>query len=660
MEKFEFKLKGHTYPGYRLHTAVIGSGAASLSAADHLHNQGITDIAVVTERLGGGTSANTGSDKQTYYKLSVCGNQPDSPRQMAASLYDGGAMHGDLAYVESLCSAQGFYRLTQLGVPFPHDRYGGYVGYKTDHDPAQRATSAGPWTSRQMVDCLLASVKRRRIKIWDRFDVIALLCDGKRTYGFIAVDKRKQTAAGYGLTVFHCDNVVFGVGGPGGLYETSVYPEVHSGAIGLALEIGAKAANLTESQFGLSSVDFRWNVSGTYQQVLPRYISCNPDGSDEREFLADAFPDMRRLAGAVFRKGYQWPFDPRKVARYGSSLIDLLVYRETAERGRRVYLDFRSNPACGEAGGLRFAELDDEARTYLEKSNACFGTPIERLRRMNPLAIELYRRNGIDLRRAPLRIDVCAQHNNGGLSADRWWESNVRHLFPVGEVNGSHGVYRPGGSALNAGQVGSLRAAQRIAHVYRESSGGRREFSRLAKRRMTDLLDLIESALGKAPGERRGEYEREFRRRMSTAAAHVRRKETVVREVKAAYEQWRRLDGVRVKDRRHIASFFRARHLAFAHIAYLEALRYYLCQGGGSRGSYLVIDPAGEPLVDSLGDDWRCRGEEPAWREYVQETVWSSAKGAFSNRRARRRPLPEDDGWFETTWREYREGRVYR
>ena len=38
-----------------------------------------------------------------------------------------------------------------------------------------------------------------------------------------------------------------------------------------------------------------------------------------------------------------------------------------------------------------------------------------------------------------------------------------RRIFAAGEVSGSHGVYRPGGTALNAGQVGSTRAAQYIA-----------------------------------------------------------------------------------------------------------------------------------------------------------------------------------------------------
>ena len=53
-----------------IHTAVIGSGAAGLNAADCLWKRGVRDMALVTERMNAGTSRNTGSDKQTYYKLS--------------------------------------------------------------------------------------------------------------------------------------------------------------------------------------------------------------------------------------------------------------------------------------------------------------------------------------------------------------------------------------------------------------------------------------------------------------------------------------------------------------------------------------------------------------------------------------------------------------
>jgi len=108
----------------------------------------------------------------------------------------------------------------------------------------------------------------------------------------------------------------------------------------------------------------------------------------------------------------------------------------------------------------------------LKKSNALFGTPIERLAKMNPKAIELYKTNGIDLYREPLRVAVCAQHCNGGVAVDANWECSVKGLYAVGEAAGTFGVYRPGGSALNSTQVGSMRAAEHIAHKAKSGGGG--------------------------------------------------------------------------------------------------------------------------------------------------------------------------------------------
>ena len=68
----------------------------------------------------------------------------------------------------------------------------------------------------------------------------------------------------------------------------------------------------------------RWNVSGTYMQVLPRVYSTAPDGTDEREFLMDFFSSAAEMLSKLFLKGYQWPFDVRKVDG-GSSIIDRCV-----------------------------------------------------------------------------------------------------------------------------------------------------------------------------------------------------------------------------------------------------------------------------------------------------------------------------------------------
>ena len=89
----------------KINTLIICSGAAGLAGAVELNALGQQSLALFTEGLHCGTSINTGSDKQTYYKLNFSGKQPDSPDLMAADLYQCGSMHGDLALVESATSA---------------------------------------------------------------------------------------------------------------------------------------------------------------------------------------------------------------------------------------------------------------------------------------------------------------------------------------------------------------------------------------------------------------------------------------------------------------------------------------------------------------------------------------------------------------------------
>jgi succinate dehydrogenase/fumarate reductase flavoprotein subunit len=636
-----------------VHTLVIGSGAAGLNAAVQLRAGGVDDVLIVTEGLEMGTSINTGSDKQTYYKLSLCGDDADAPRALAETYFAGGSMHGDLALVEASLSPRAFMNLVNLGVPFPRDAFGQMIGYKTDHDPRQRATSIGPYTSREMCRALIHQVELLGIPIREKRNVVQLLTldegGSKRVAGAVAVDDHAT------LEAYGAENVVLAVGGPGGLYKTSVYPEVHTGGIGLALVAGAMAQNLPESQYGMASIGFRWNVSGTYMQVIPRFISTAADGtSDEREFLPEYFDSVGQMCSNVFLKGYQWPFDSRKVVG-GSSIVDILVYIESVLRGRRVFLDFRRNPE-----GFAFDQLSPEALEYLTNSNALLETPIERLRKMNPGAVDLYGEHGIDIAREPLEIAVCAQHNNGGLAGNHWWESvNVRHLFPVGEVNGSHGVYRPGGSALNSGQVGSLRAAEFIANRYQEWTVSEEAVSREVERATSALLAWIDKC---ARAELSWQTERDvLKQRMTRAGAHVRSAEELREAVREAWEQFGRMgcSGCAYAGESELAEALRNRYLCFAHAVYLEALLFALESGVGSRGSAIVLDKDGTRIHDKLDDSWRIVEEDPAFREKVQETL-ARGLGEVENRWVDRRPLPESDLWFETAWARFRSGEIYQ
>ncbi len=647
----ETTLNNQTLPLTRVHTLIIGSGAAGLNAAVQLHANGVEDLLILTEGLEKGTSINTGSDKQTYYKLAMCGAETDAPEVMAETYFEGGSMHGDLALIEASLSARAFLHLVNLGVPFPRDAYGQFVGYKTDHDPRQRATSIGPYTSREMCRALIRRVRALDIPIREGRNVVELLTtrdessDELRAVGAVALDPEGE------LELIIAENVIFAVGGPGGLYRTSVYPEVHTGAIGLALMAGAKAQSLPESQYGLASIAFRWNVSGTYMQVVPRFVSTEADGiSDPQEFLTPTFATAGERDSTVFLKGYQWPFDWRKV-QGGSSIVDILVYIETVLKGRRVFLDFRSSP-----DGFAFETLSEEAHTYLVRSEALLPTPFARLEKMNPGAIQLYRDHGIDIATEMLEVAVCAQHNNGGLAGNLWWESpNVKHLFPLGEVNGSHGIYRPGGSALNSGQVAGFRAAEYIANRYNGWTLDATSAERVAADAARALQAWMEETRAN-PGRPWQEERAEFQARMSRVGAHIRSLSELRAAVPVAWAQWTRVSTT--GDPTDLGESLRNRQLCFAHAVYLEALAFALESGTGSRGSSITLDPDGVSVHPQLDERWRIVPEDERFRDQILETI-ATPDGIVRSTWAPRRPLPRTDAWFETAWAHFREGHIY-
>ena len=642
-------LESGELPVHHYDALVVGSGCAAFNAADCLFDEGVTNIAMVTEGVNMGTSRNSGSDKQTYYKLSLASSEPDSVRDMAGTLFGGGCVHGDTALVEAALSARCFFKLVQLGVPFPHDAYGQYVGYKTDHDPKQRATSCGPLTSHYMTEALERSVRRKGIPILEPYRVIAILTapmgDETRAVGLLAMDRRENCGPCDGLTLFSSGSIVWATGGPSGIYARSVYPASQTGAQGAAFLAGASGTNLTEWQYGIASTKFRWNLSGSYQQVIPRYISTDENGKDPREFLRDAFQTESDLLTAVFLKGYQWPFDPRKLQPNGSSLVDLAVYRETVEKSRRVFLDYRQNP---EALGAEpdFTKLREEAFTYLQNSGALRKTPVERLRAMNEPAYALYRSHGIDLEREPVEIAVCAQHNNGGLSVDAWWQSNVKGLFPAGECAGTFGVNRPGGTALNSTQVGSLRAAQYIAkRGMAEADGG--TFRIAAEKALRELFRLREALLREAPGKRTpAVLRKEYQRDMDCCAAFVRKTEEMRRLLETVRERLQRLGGeTAVESHTQLVDAFRNRDILVTQLTYLSAMLFYADAGGESRGSYLV-ERESAPAREAPG------------KGCVEESSLNPDGFTVENRFQPVRPLPQDTAWFETVYNDYREGRV--
>lgn len=92
---------------------------------------------------------------------------------------------------------------------------------------------------------------------------------------------------------------------------------------------------------------------------------------------------------------------------------------------------------------------------------------------------------------------------------------------------------------------------------------------------------------------------------------------------------------------------------------YLAAMEEYLRRDGTSRGSYLVLDAQGESPCAALGDSFRYRLGDDPHREQICETRLAP-DGQVQFAWVDRRPIPDDEGWFENVWAAYREDGIIR
>jgi succinate dehydrogenase/fumarate reductase flavoprotein subunit len=659
----EIEVAGFRVPVVRSGSLVIGSGAAGLRAAVELQRRG-NNVTIISQSAFGGTSACSGSDKQTLHAAN-CADRGDNYIAMARAIRAGGAMDEDTAYVEAVGSSRAMASLQYLGLPLPQERLGGTLRYKTDHDETGRATSCGPRTSRLMVKVLAEEAVRLGVPLLNRTTVVRILTEGeraeRRVCGVLAIRPQVSHAQNpFGLAIFQCAALVIAAGGPGELYRDSVYPNGCFGSLGLALEAGIELVNLTESQFGIGTrrEGFPWNLSGTYVQAIPHIFSRDRAGK-EHHFLADYYRSTQELASNIFRKGYQWPFHATRMLDFGSSLVDLAIHRER-EAGRHVFMDFNRNPLPVPGDDcFSLDRLDDDVCAYLAEAGASQAMPIGRLRHMNPLAIELYRRYKIDIAAEPLEFAVNNQHMNGGIAVDVWGRSSLAGCYAVGEAAGTHGVTRPGGAALNAGQVFGTRAAEHITATGRAKSIPDQEIRK-------PLAEAIEKALA-VPNSNSPlsikSVRADVQSRMSEKAGIVCTAAGVSRALAEARALNARIraEGIAYGRATEAVRALQWQQMAIASEAVLAALASYIDQGGGSRGARAICDAAGEAVPETRNGKLQAyrfkterthhRGEQLAVRLEGDVVVVSKRPNRQLDETAKH--------FFERDWPDWLTGRIY-
>ena len=654
---------GWSIPVRRARVVIVGSGAAGLRAAVELKRRDV-DVTVVTQSAYGGTSACSGSDKQTLHTANTS-DRGDNFRAMAEAIGAGGAMDKDTAYIEAVGSGRAMSTLQFLGLPLPVDSYGGVLRYQTDHDEVGRATSCGPRTSRLMVKVLAQEAIHLGIAVYNQTTAVQILVQQEqeqRVIGVLCVDPKLCTESNpHGVVAHLCDYLVLAAGGPGELYRDSVYPRNCFGSLGLALEAGIEAVNLTESQFGIgtSRDGFPWNLSGTYAQCMP-YVYSEDAAGAEHNFLADYYRTTQELVSNTFRKGYQWPFHATRMLDFGSSLFDLAVFREM-QSGRKVYMDFNRNPVSVPGDkDFDLDRLDADVHTYLEKSGALLSTPIERLKKMNPLSIELYKQYKVDIEKHPLLFAMNNQHMNGGLAVDIWGQTSLNGCYAIGEASGTHGVTRPGGSALNSGQVFGTRCAEHIASRQSEQHA-----VQSAEPSIEDGVAHIQATLRETSGMKPAAIKRAVQTRMSDSAGMICRADHIAAALREArlLSQDIREQGVAYDSTTFgVTHALQWRHNALASEAILSALDFYVAKGGGSRGARVICDSTGECVpTTSKGplEAYRFRMERAEDKGEQIVVKWDDSKMVISTRKPREFQQTERP-FFERNWPHYLTGAIYR
>ncbi|MCL2026630.1 MAG: FAD-binding protein [Leptospirales bacterium] len=416
---------------------------------------------------------------------------------------------------------------------------------------------------------------------------------------------------------------------------------------------------MAEWQYGIGSIKYRWNLSGSYQQVIPRYVSIDKNGV-EYEFLVSYFSNIKNMVKAIFSKGYEWPFDPGKIVNERSSVIDIAVYIEKYILNRKVFLDFTKNPGYKKsAASFDIRDLDPTAHDYLYRSQAIGCTPVDRLKKLNLDAYELYRSQNIDLENEYLEIDILPQHHNGGAEINIWWETSVLHLFAIGECAGSHGVHRPGGAALNSGQTGGLRAASYIAaHVFKDN----------VFINYTELIDQILKEIKIFEKEIYNSFSNSSCDDAHSLLVHIQKKNNKYisflrseNSILTTLDELNKLSEKKANPSENPGDYFRYREILLLSRMFCHAVLFYINKGGKSRGSHLILDNFNDITTITRNPDQNQKKNDDGkqYKNKIINTRYDPAKDEIVSYMRPVRPLPSSDTWFENIWHEYHNGTIW-
>lgn len=218
-------------------------------------------------------------------------------------------------------------------------------------------------------------------------------------------------------------------------------------------------------------------------------------------------------------------------------------------------------------------------------------------------------------------------------------------------------MYRPGGTALNSGQVGSTRAAQFISAKRKGEPADIDTFKDVAFAPISDAIAMGEAVL--SDDDTVEKIWQNSAKRMSRFGAAIRSIEDIRKVTEEIKEELANFGSiVKTASANKLHKVYRLYDILICQYVYLNAMVDYVEKGGKSRGSALYTDKNGYLPYDNLPDMFKYTLDDGSRSDMVQEVIYKNGRCEFMWRKVRE--IPVEDDFFENVWRSYREnGNIY-
>ena len=379
---------------YNFDVAIIGSGAAGLTAALHLPRSAKIAILSKGPLEGGSTDWAQGGIAAVVDKDDTTDSHIQDTLIAGAGLCDEAAVR---FIVEN--SAAAIRELDELGVKFTREGNDYHLTREGGHSH-RRVVHAADETGHAVEHTLVGRVQQlKNVTVFEGFTAVDLICEPSakgesRCVGFYALDKNKGHVVTFGAKV-----VILATGGASKVYLYTSNPDGNSGdGIAMAWRAGCRITNMEFTQFHPTCL--------YHPQAKSFLISEAVRGEGGRLLLPDGSPFMQRFDERL-------ELAPRDIV---ARAIDHEMKRLGIDS---VYLD------------ISFKGADFIVHHF-------------------PMIYARCLQFGFNMTKEPIPVVPAAHYTCGGIAIDQSGRTNLDGLYAIGEVTytGLHGANRLASNSL--------------------------------------------------------------------------------------------------------------------------------------------------------------------------------------------------------------------